>query len=559
MKTQLISRISYKQVFKEETKIETLLNNINILQSLEILAIINKYEYKINFKSDSELVFILHHWITNSNIELKKKITKCYYNLVDSTSILNKDFSSVKIINHFATLRCIEILLFHLKSTENKKIDAIENNENLLKLYLLVNDEIGERQDLVFKKWYDENLNEFNEVRLHLFMGLTHVQTSNNYFSQHFIPEILKFIEFEKWLRENQSYTKMVTEYFKSMGLSGWNDYFKKVYDINKAAIDHHKITFEDTSYNSLLTFFSEREEINYEWNELKNLQKRPILKIKEEYLILDLVFLLNKFFSGIYHDLIEISQNTYKNNFHQEYNTKFIEKHLLINSIKAVFKNSHIQFAEENIKSFKIKNINNISLPDYYIRNGNKLFLFECKNSFLSIKNKKDLDFELIEKEIKEKFYETGDKKKAVKQLINFILNSETGKYSFFDEKKKDKNAKYFPILITTDHTLNFIGFNKLLNEYFNTELNKLEYDLKKRIYPLTIIHIDDLLNYNELIKKLDIFILDYHRFTSNTKNRFDVMISFSDYLKHFKLKDKELLRKKSIEHILKDSIILK
>ena len=270
------------------------------------------------------------------------------------------------------------------------------------------------------------------------------------------------------------------------------------------------------------------------------------------EYLIIDFYFVLNKFFTGMYHDLLNFS-NSENSNFHQVYSSDFIEKYLLGNAINSVFGNKYIQFNEDKMKSYKVKNINNLALPDYYIRNGNKVFLFECKNSLISLIAKLDSKFEKVETDFKNKFYESENKNKAAKQLLNFINLSNEGKYSFFDTCAKNNNLIYYPIIITTDDTLTSLSFNNLINEYVIKDLNKIDGKLKKRIKPITIIHINDLLYRTTSLKRLDVLIDAYHKHFDSSKNLyFDRFISFTDYIEIFVFKRKKAIDHKSLENII-------
>ena len=239
----------------------------------------------------------------------------------------------------------------------------------------------------------------------------------------------------------------------------------------------------------------------------------------------------------------------------HQIYNTEFVEKYLLKNAIKSVFGNNYLQFSELKIKSYKTKNIENLALPDYYIRNGNKVFIFECKNSLLSFNSKLDLKFEGVENDFKIKYYKNGNKNKAAKQLLNFINLSNDNKYSFFDKSSKIKNLVHYPIIITTDDTLTSLSFNCLLNEFIQDDLKLMDKKLMNRIKPITIIHINDLLYRTTYLKKLDVLIDSYYRYY-DTNNNVDKYLSFSDFIEIHVFKRNKSIDYKSLKGIMENSV---
>lgn len=560
--TKLITRIGYSDLFPKLKNNKELLSRIDTELALELLVKMNKYENRIHAESTSELKFILNEWLADSKKELKDKIVHRYVELVNKqggrkgTTI---DLSEIKIINRIATLRTMEILISQTNINNITIQDKSTTLENMFKLYLWVNDEIADRQDILFKKWLSKMDDPACEIRFHLYLGLSHVEMTGEKISKKLMSEVVKFVLFEKWIKNKVAHNKVVEEFLQKVTSKDWYDYFSKVFHLNNIAINEYKIT--KNKYPDLwviLDYFSNHEQINMEWSELTLLRKQPLYQMRNgDYLILDFGFMIDKFFSGTYHDLIELSK-IHGSNFHLDYSKEFVEETLLINGLRATFGKSYIQYSERIIKETKNKGINSLALPDYYMRNGNKVFVFECKNSFLSNDHKVSMNCDLIEDDIKKKFVDNLGKKKAIKQLLNFIQNSNDGKYTFFDNLKKQSNCCYYPVLVVTDNTLTSIGFNKLFNEYLKEELPTLSPDLQKQTTSLTIIHINDFLYYNIYLKKLDQEIVNYKNFIKN-QSTMDSMLSFSSYLDIKRLKDKKSINSKVFDAFVKDSFLSK
>ena len=560
--TKLISRIGYSDLFPKLKNNNELLYNINTELALELLVIINKFESQLHTESSSELKFILNEWLADSKKELKDKIVHRYVELVNKqggrkgTTI---DLSEIKIINRIATLRTMEILISQANINNVTIQDKSTTLENVFKLYLWVNDEIADRQDILFKKWLSKIDDPACEIRFHLYLGLSHVDMTGEKNSKKLMSEVVKFVIFEKWIKNKVAHNNVMEEFLQKVVSKDWYDYFSKVFHLNNIAINEFKIS--KNNYPDLwviLDYFSTHEEINMEWGELTILRKKPLYQMRNgDYLILDFGFMIDKFFSGTYHDLIELSKS-HSSNFHLDYSKGFVEETLLVNALRATFGKSYIQYSESTIKEKKNKGINSLALPDYYMRNGNKIFVFECKNSFLSNDHKVSMNCDLIEEDIKNKFVDNQGKKKAIKQLINFIQNSIEGKYIFFDNIKKQSNCCYYPVLVITDNTITSMGFNKLFNEYLEDELSALPPEVQKRIKSLTIIHINDFLYYNTLLKKLDNEIINYQSFLKK-QTAIDSMISFSSYLDLERLREKKSMNKKIFEAFIRDSFLSK
>lgn len=553
----MIIRVGYKELFNKSANINKLLSNIEIETSLELLAIINKYEYKIYNSDLSDLNFICNEWLIKSSNDFKKKLID-YYSLIVAKNIGYGDtIKNVKTINKATTLRAMELILYE-SNRRAKQVSDIENKEeNLFLFYLAINDEFVNREIIPFDKYLDFTNNK-KFLRFNLYLGLQQLSMNSESISKKIWVEALKFVLFEKWITDQTKYNNFISEYLDQFDVQNWYELFSIIFSLNQLAISDHK--FKPDTNDSRLKFFkyiSKHKDNSDEWNDYSEIRKNPLYELaNQNYLILDFPYLLDKLFSGIYHDIIEKANQGKAKSFHQDFSRDFVEKYLLVNTLKAVFGKNYIQFDENRIKENNFKGIDNLALPDYYVRNGNKIFLFECKNSFISHKAKLEISSDIIEDEMVDKFYSSGNKKKAIRQLMNFIHLSQNEKYAFFDKNPKLSKCIYYPILITTDLTLTSLAFNKLLNEYAEQDIDPLDLSLKQRIKPITIIHINDLLIRTTSLKKIDLLIDEYYRHC-NSQKEIDSMISFSDFLDKIKFKKTNYIDHNSFKAMLHDSIL--
>lgn len=560
-------RLSYSNIFRQRRTIESLQKEVDINDSLFVLSALNKYEYKLREKDNTELQFILNEWLVEDNQEIRTRIVSAYAKHSEKTingEQIKPNLRTVVFINRISTLRVMEVLCATSSNKKkNHKISISKSRENLLKLYLLINDEIANRQDKVFKKYFKKNPEKLDEIHLHLFLGIT--QPFQHYYNPRSIqPEVYKFLLFEKWFRNSTSYSKLLNDYLKRIGLDNWYQYFSDVFQLCKVATESNIISFKTYPVlEKLAEHLTIDTSNNPEWNEFVYLRKNPLVKLdKERYAVLDFEFLLNKFFSSLYHDLLFYSKEKKLDKFAQDYVKEFVEGTLLKNAFQTSFKNSYIQFSEDDMKSKGGKNIENIGLPDYYIRNGNTVLLIECKNSFISNANKIELNTDSLLRELRDKFYYSFNtktkkrKSKGILQLLDFTSNSINGLYQFFDKTKKPENLNYYPILLVMDVTLTSFGFNQFLNYYFLKELKESMIEKKYKVKSLTMMHIDDLFIHQARLKNLPKLIISYHRFLKNN-NSFDSMVSFSDYLSTIKFRNSLKPRKENVEHIIQDSLL--
>ena len=87
MRTKMISRIAYSDLFPKLKNKNELLQQIDAEKALELLVLINKLEAQVQKDSSSELKFILNDWLVNSCKELKDKIFQRYAELVNKSGL----------------------------------------------------------------------------------------------------------------------------------------------------------------------------------------------------------------------------------------------------------------------------------------------------------------------------------------------------------------------------------------------------------------------------------------------------------------------------------------
>src|SRR4051812_3240678 len=101
--------------------------------------------------------------------------------------------------------------------------------------------------------------------------------------------------------------------------------------------------------------------------------------------------------------------------------------------------KKKYIQLTGADIENLKIK-----GAPDYYIRNGNKIFLIENKDILIKAEVKENPLFEDLDMELKKKFLEENGRGIGIKQIVSNIKRVLTQKNSFDTKYNTSKIVIY-------------------------------------------------------------------------------------------------------------------
>jgi hypothetical protein len=233
-------------------------------------------------------------------------------------------------------------------------------------------------------------------------------------------------------------------------------------------------------------------------------LRSKPLYKVHEGlYRIISPLFSLELLYNGLYWKLKETNDELTDNERIKHFNglktLKFSEVFSLHRILKKYFGNRYLQYSGEQLDA------NYDGAPDYYVRNGKRIFLFESKDILTTAEVKQSTDFLKIEKLLSDKLY----KPKGIMQIIGNVKKALSNNLDF-DKNVNPKTVVIYPILILHNRMFMIAGMNKLLNHWFNDELLKLEqkgFDIS-RVKPLVIIDIDTLIFNQDMFinKKLDL-----------------------------------------------------
>ena len=111
LKTEILVRLSYSNIFNQRRTVESLKNEVDIKDSLSLLSAINKNEYKLRKEEATELKFILNEWLIEENEEIKNKILSAYTKHSEKRgNQLRPNLRTIVLINRISTLRLMEVL-----------------------------------------------------------------------------------------------------------------------------------------------------------------------------------------------------------------------------------------------------------------------------------------------------------------------------------------------------------------------------------------------------------------------------------------------------------------
>lgn len=459
------------------------------------------------------------------------------------------------ITNIESTLRLYEFIFDNIHTTETT-LSAPEIDMNVFRVYLLFNTQLN-RSDVTANK-STEGIQENRAKAILLAQMFRYFDITNYSYKQELYVQMVKAVYLYIFLSTNAKTKVLYKVYLECYNCKDWCELMS---NITLFAYIYLGRKDKDTYVNLLIDAQDEK----YEWKsafveklvvegeiediDFRKLRSHPIYKTSGgEYRFVYGYFLLELIYKGVYFKLAELNLRLLKNEqikgFRSFYCDYFSERTLLYNVLQNVYGKKYIQMSGEYIKTEFLINAE----PDYYIRNGNKIFLFESKDIFISSGAKISNDYNVISAELKKRLYyedkETGRNKKAILQLLHNIkkLLSKTAEW---DNCYKERNVRVYPIIILHDNIYNCPGINELVNQWFEEELLKMkgEYDISC-IEKITIINIDAFIVYRDFLQKsegaLDKLISSYHKYLSQdifkkAKSEQELLQKYKDRIKSF------------------------
>ena len=240
------------------------------------------------------------------------------------------------------------------------------------------------------------------------------------------------------------------------------------------------------------------------------SLRMHPFYKVNDGvYQIIFNLFVVEKIFKGLYFQFRNINEQLPKQEKISElksfFGYEFSEKVLTYNVLESIYtKESCISFSGEELSK---KNID--AAPDYYIRKGKNILVFESKDFLIPADAKGSFDFNIYESEFTKKLYfeerEGKEVPKAVMQLIGFIKKLLKKEFSA-DQDYHYREVNIYPVLLTHDYQYDVIGFNAIINNWFHEELELLNIEDKlfiNRVKPLVVVNIDTLIYHKSVLQE--------------------------------------------------------
>ncbi len=503
--------ILYKDIFDTSAPdVDELLKEINSSIVMSLLAILNSM-VQFHKSFDEIFDFLSRTWTEEGKLFLRERIKKYY----STYKVENKFF------NRLIILRMMEYEFQNYRSVSFRDTTSIDEY-NIFRAYVVFVEKEGNYSE---SKFHKSKYNNEYQFQSRMWPALI-----NQFMYSHKVDpslEMLKSIAFFDFLKKDKRTAKYLKRFCDLLELPEGTNYvynvsliLSKRNDINVGLKVPEYVLKVNETLELLVRNFHVGEKDLISNRSRYRVQTKPILHREDgNKIILDWDILGNQLYTGALFNFYEFSgikKELKLSTFKGIIGKSVIEEKVFVPLLKKIFDSKYI------IKIFDDKNEGK---PDAYIRDGNRIYLFEFKDNLFSSITIQESNFESFKKEVHEHLVEDSNgKNRGVGQIARNINNLRSSNFygdNINVSKIKIRNLQIYPILVTTDPMYDLSGVNDYLNIEFEKRVhNNLPF---KSIKPISCISLIYLFRYAKYLKqnKLWRLIEDYNRKTSSIRKK--------------------------------------
>ncbi|MDR0962102.1 MAG: hypothetical protein LBM62_06050 [Mediterranea sp.] len=389
------------------------------------------------------------------------------------------NFSNYVFIDEVSLLILIEYLLENHNENDTDVYSSEDDFSNMIIAYLMCCDEK--------LRHTTKSLNEVSNVDSLMALYLPEQLRYNDiYYPKDYRVEFMRFYYFMTFCESDVTFKKYLELFLQENNIKKWDDYLYFVFETYLTLS-----TNKEGSTNTIKIepdLYYGRKFLDYmcvdigkfkRTSDFTSLRSQPVYYHGDNtYRIIFMGFFIDKMFQSFLFDFASILMKHEKISYSQLktlVGNKFTESDLFYKFANSCFSKT----CKKLISGQDLKVYLNNGEPDFYIRKGKSLFLFEFKDVMLNAKTKHCEDVSQIKTEILELFESstieksTGkQKKKSQAKGITQLLNVIETKLDIIIQKADrieivDKFSVY-PVIIYQDCCFDIEGVNYILKERF-------------------------------------------------------------------------------------------
>jgi hypothetical protein len=490
--------INFKACFPNEKpeSLEFYLSGIDKSELLKVgsffLGFNNQSSEYSNIRSFLEMFF------SQENSSFSEEIYNSILNYIESGS---HNLDNYEIPYTISSLRLFEFIFDEIDDNQETIKTNKEIERDIFRAYVLLNKITITERDTI-----SSQIRVQNNLSLTAGQALLQISFHNSDILNFRVEKVyecqfkraLLYFEFLSTRDDCQALLKAFYEHYE---VQDYKEYLRLLLGIihpvlMKSKESHTEIHLEDTNNISFVDKHIAQMDESITEIDFLGARSKPLYKFDQgKYRIISPLFTIELAYNGLFFRLKNINEELPDNdkvvNLYNLKTYQYSEQYVLSKLLKEIYGNRYVQKSGTTLDNIMD------GAPDYYMRNGKYIHLYESKDILITKENKQSFDYRDLERELKIKLYENErGHRKAVKQLvenIRKILSNE----ALYDQNIPINRVQIFPILVLHYRMFNAAGLNNVVNKWFTEDLEALHdsgVDIS-RIHDLVIVDIETLI----------------------------------------------------------------
>jgi len=455
----------------------------------------------------SNITHFLQMYFSSENSDFAQTI---YANILKYVEISEYPLDIYEVPYVVSSLRLFEFIFDEVADNQETTKTNKEIEQDTFKAYVLLNQITITERDFISNQIREENGLTLTAAQVFLQISFHNNDIINYRVDKLFECQFKRALFYFEFLSLRKDCYPLLYAFYAHYGVTDYKDYLKRLIGITHSVLmkdkeSHCEIHLDEQENMAFIDKHVASVDESITEVDFLKVRSNPLYKFeKDKYRIISPLFTIEMIYNGLFFRLKAINnQLPNRDKVSGFYNLKtyqFSEQYVLSKLLKEIYGNRYIQKSGLELDGIMD------GAPDYYMRNGKYIHVYESKDILISKESKQSFDYRDLENELKIKLFENEKgNAKAVRQLVETIRKILNGE-AVYDSNIPLARVQIFPVLILHYRMFNTAGLNRVINTWFVEELARLEelgLDIS-RVHDLVIIDVETLMfNKDALIKR--------------------------------------------------------
>lgn len=499
--------INFKACFPDDErgKLEEYLSGINKAELLKMGSFFLGFNTEKSRYSD--IIQFLEMYFCAENSKFAQDI---YANILRYVENSRYPLEFYEVPYVVSSLRLFEFIFDEIPDNQETTKTNKEIEQDTFRAYVLLNQITITDRDLLSTQIREENNLNLTPAQAFLQISFHNNDIINFRVDKLFDSQFKRALLYFEFLSTRDDCEALLNAFYAYYEVKDYKEYLKRLLGITYSVLmmdkeSHTEIHLEELESMSFIDKHVAKLEESITEVDFLKVRSNPLYKFEEDkYRIISPLFTIEMIYNGLFFRLKAINEKLPDDDkvsgFYNLKTYQFSEQYVLSKLLKEMYGNRYIQKTGLELDGIMP------GAPDYYMRNGKYVHVYESKDILISKKNKQSFDSRDLENELKLKLFENEKgSAKAVRQLAESVRKILTGEANY-DLGIPLTRVQIFPVLVLHYRMFNAAGLNSLINKWFVEELQRLEelgLDIS-RVHSLVIIDVETLMfNKDALIKR--------------------------------------------------------